>query len=200
MSSAVGPTASDPLASALHDGADRIVVLLLAVDRGSSGASVVIDGRSGAGKSTLASLVRVALVSRGRDVSLVRLDDLYPGWDGLAAGAALAEESVLRPHRDGEAATWHRYDWGADAYAEGHTIAPSDIVIVEGAGALTPASAESADVRVWVEAPEVARRERALARDGETYRPHWDRWADQERLHIVEHRPRELADLIINVP
>ena len=38
------------------------------------------------------------------------------------------------------------------------------------------------------------------ARDGETYRPHWDRWARQELVHIERDDPRALATRIVTVP
>jgi uridine kinase len=49
-------------------------------------ALVLVDGPSGSGKSTLAdALVRdgdpAALLPPG--AQLLRLDDVYPGWDGL---------------------------------------------------------------------------------------------------------------------
>ena len=43
-----------------------------------------------------------------------------------------------------------------------------------------PPAVQYAAVRVWVEATDALRKRRALSRDGETYAPHWDRWAAQE--------------------
>ena len=40
------------------------------------GAILLIDGRSGSGKSELATAIAAATGSQ-----VVRLDDLYPGWD-----------------------------------------------------------------------------------------------------------------------
>ena len=38
-----------------------------------------------------------------------------------------------------------------------------------------------ADLAVWIADPgEEERRHRAIARDGQTYAPHWQRWADQD--------------------
>jgi hypothetical protein len=34
-----------------------------------------------------------------------------------------------------------------------------------------------------------------IARDGEAYRPHWERWAAQERAHFAAEGTRERADL-----
>lgn len=166
---------------------------------GASNPVVLIDGRSGAGKSSLAR----ALVSRwplqGR-VQLVALDSIYPGWDGLSEGVELARSLILTPHAKGVVGVWQRWDWTLGEAAEAHAVDPSLPLIVEGAGLLTPANARLADVRVWLESPAASRRQRALERDGETYRPHWDRWARQEQQHLTRDDPMSLATLVFPVP
>lgn len=159
---------------------------------------VLIDGCSGAGKTSLARLL-AAQWPDGR-VQLVALDSLYPGWDGLDAGVEAARATVLAPHARGEAGTWLRWDWDAGAPAEGHVVDPALPLIVEGSGLLTAATAPFGDVRVWVDAPAAARRRRALDRDGDLYRPHWERWAAQERRHVDRDDPRSLATVEVVVP
>ncbi|WP_425278962.1 hypothetical protein [Corynebacterium bovis] len=56
--------------------------------------TVLVDGRSGAGKTTLSGRIRGAVV--------VHLDDLYPGWAGLAA--------AMSPAAPG----YRRWVWGGD--------------------------------------------------------------------------------------
>lgn len=158
---------------------------------------MLIDGRSGAGKSTLARLV--AARWRG-GVQIVALDSLYPGWDGLDAGARAAREGILIPHRRGDAGTWRRWDWSADRPAEEHAIDPSQALIVEGSGLLTAETAPLADVTAWVDGPEETRRARAFDRDGDGYRPYWERWAAQERRHVQRDDPRMLAQIVVEVP
>lgn len=160
---------------------------------------VVVDGRSGAGKSSLARRLVAGWPGRGR-VQLVALDDVYPGWDGLADGVAYARESILRPHARGLIGVWERWDWETEARAEAHAVDPSLPLVVEGSGLLTPEVAALADVTVWVEAPGPSRKARALSRDGETYRPHWDRWALQEDRHIAADDPASLASVVVRVP
>lgn len=187
----------DPIAAALGQAA-----ALIASDVRAAAASnpvVLIDGCSGAGKSSLARRVAAEWPVAGR-AQLIGLDSLYPGWDGLDAGAERALEWILRPHGRGVHGTWRRWDWDRSTEAEGHAVDPSLGVIVEGSGILTPATAPLADVRVWVESAEAGRKARALARDGETYRPHWERWAAQERRHIDRDDPRSLATRIVEVP
>lgn len=188
---------SDPVALALQRAAGAILDAI--VDVAASNPVVLIDGRAGAGKSSLARLVAANWPVAGRP-QLIALDSLYPGWDGLDAGVERALHDILRPHARGLLSTWRRWDWETEAEAEASAVTPALGVIVEGCGALNPATARLSDVRVWVESPEPARRRRALDRDGEAFRPHWDRWAAQEEHHIMRHEPQALATLTVSIP
>ncbi|HWS51035.1 MAG TPA: hypothetical protein VN241_08510 [Microbacterium sp.] len=187
----------DPVAVALQRAA-----ALIADDVRSIAAAnpvVVIDGRSGAGKTSLARLLVARWPVTGR-VQLIALDSLYPGWDGLDAGADRATDGILRPHARGLIGTWRRWDWELETDAESHAVDPALGVIVEGCGILTPTTARLADVRVWVDAAEPVRKSRALMRDGDAYRPHWESWAVQEQRHIDRDDPRSLATRVIEIP
>lgn len=188
---------SDPVGEALSAAADRIVERVRQL--ATSNPVVLIDGRSGAGKTTLASLIvqRWPLVG---GVQSIALDSIYPGWDGLQAGSERAYDRIILPHARGMWSTWSRWDWEQRRDAENHAVDPAQGVILEGCGAATRETARLADLTVWVEAPDAARQRRALDRDGDTYRPHWERWARQEEQHIARNRPQELADIHIRVP
>ncbi|BDZ46462.1 ATP-binding protein [Naasia aerilata] len=148
---------------------------------------VLLDGGSGAGKSTLARVLAPAL-----GAELVRLDDLYPGWDGLqAASRAVADE--LLPRR-----RWRRWDWASGRSAEWHELDPSAPLLVEGAGALSRASRQLATFALWIDLEPGERKRRALERDGDVFAPHWDRWAAQEDAFFSRERPDLLADLILD--
>ncbi|UJP11148.1 hypothetical protein L2X99_06165 [Microbacterium sp. KUDC0406] len=188
---------SDPFGQCLDAAAGRIVEAVRVLD--AVAPVVVIDGRSGAGKSTLARRVAEDW-PLARPVQLLALDSIYPGWDGLAAGARLAFENVLLPHSRGDVGSWRRWDWERDSEAERHVVAPAQGLILEGCGALTRDSAGVIDVGIWVDGPAEGRKHRALERDGDGYRPHWDRWAAQEEVHIRAHDPRSLASIVVTVP
>ncbi|MHA6667739.1 nucleoside/nucleotide kinase family protein [Homoserinimonas sp. A447] len=154
-----------------------------------SAGRILIDGRSGSGKTELAK--RMALEIPG--AQLVRLDDIYPGWDGLEAGSRHVHDHVLAA----SAPRWQRWDWTENSWAEWHPLDPSRPIIIEGCGALSRANRALADYGIWVELDEPTRKARALARDGDAYVPHWERWAAQEQAFIDRERPQQLADELI---
>ncbi|HCS62454.1 MAG TPA: hypothetical protein DIW46_13865 [Microbacterium sp.] len=188
---------NDPVGQSLKRAAAEIIDAI--VDVSAANPMVLIDGRAGAGKSTLARLVAANWPFAGRP-QLVALDSLYPGWDGLDAGVERALHDVLRPHARGLLSTWRRWDWELQTEAEAHAVTPALGVILEGCGALNPATARLADVRVWVESPESSRKHRAFARDGDGFKPHWNQWAAQELRHLERHDPRALANVQVTIP
>lgn len=157
-------------------------------------AIVLIDGRSGSGKTTLAG--RTAAAWTGS--VLLRLDEVYPGWDGLRRGSDHLIAGVLEPVRAGLRGRWTEWDWAADVAGKEHSVAVGSRLVVEGCGALTRRSRPLSDLAVWIELDAPTRKARALARDGDAYAPHWDRWAAQEDDFIAAEQPAELADLVID--
>ncbi|WP_345448554.1 hypothetical protein, partial [Microbacterium fluvii] len=138
--------------------------------------TLLIDGRSGSGKSSLAAAIAAARPG----TVVVRLDDIYPGWDGLQWASDHVRASLLEPRAQGDAGRWRAWNWAGSSPADWSTVTADSALIVEGVGALTPANRALADLAVWVDAPDDVRKRRALARDGATYVPHWDRWAAHE--------------------
>lgn len=157
-----------------------------------------IDGRSGSGKTSLAEALAAARVAGGAErPRIVGMDEIYPGWDGLAAGSAMVPE-LLRTGR------YRRYDWYSESFTPEVTLEPGASLIVEGCGsvsgeALAVARALGSVYTLWVECPDELRRERALARDGETFIPHWERWAAQEVTHFARTRPLARANEVVHV-
>lgn len=156
------------------------------------GTVVAVDGPSGSGKSTLAAAVTAAT-----NAPVVGVDELIPGWDGLAQAATLLTEQVLRPWASGQEAGYRRWDWHTSAWAERVPVPAAPVLVCEGCASSAGPAAALVDVRVWVEADLATRLRRGLERDGEAYRPHWDRWAAQERALFAADRTRERADVIL---
>lgn len=191
------PSNADDLGAALSAGADEIIQQVR--DLAVANPVILIDGQSGSGKTTLANLIAERW-PYPNDPQIVALDSIYPGWNGLAAGVQQAYDRILFPHARSEVSVWTSWDWAANEPGENFGVNPALALIVEGSGILTPQTAPLADICVWVESPEESRYERAMHRDGETYRPHWERWAKQERAHLRRDKPQELATLTIVAP
>jgi len=146
---------------------------------------VLIDGRSGSGKSSLADELAPALGAQ-----LVRLDDIYPGWDGLQTGSDHVHEFVLTSHP-----RWQAWDWDTDSPGEWRELDASAPLVIEGAGTLSAANRRLATYGIWIEMDATTRKQRALARDGDLYAPHWERWAAQEEAFAASGHPRGRADI-----
>ena len=172
------------------------VRLVLERCRAAGARVVAIDGPSGSGKSTLAdALVRAW---PGPAPELVRLDDAYPGWNGLEpAGAALAHELVAR-HARGGVGHWRRWDWAGDRVGAIERIRPGGALLIEGCGAFA-ATAPVDAVRVWVEASPRVRKRRALERDAGAFDPYWDLWERQWRRYVARAAPAIGADVRVRV-
>ncbi|MET4638578.1 ATP-binding protein [Mycetocola sp. 2940] len=159
--------------------------------------TVLLDGPSGAGKSTLADALVVAWPGA---VSLVRMDNIYPGWGGLAAGSEQVHDSLLEPRYRGADSRWRRHDWENDRPAEWHTVPVARSLLLEGCGALSRRNAPLATLRVWLDADDGVRKDRALARDRGGFDAHWDDWQRQFARFVADDDPITAADLRIRLP
>lgn len=156
------------------------------------GRLVCLDGPAGSGKTTLAA----ALARLAPGTPVVHTDELLEGWGGLAGlGGSVAR--LLRPLAEGRPGVWTRWDWHAGGWAEAHELRPVPLLVVEGAGSWSPAIADLVTVLVWVEAPPDVRLERGLARDGESMRPHWERWRREEDELHRRFGTRDRADVLV---
>ena len=169
----------------------ELAALVLARPPRAGGTRVVaVDGPSGSGKTTLAARL-APLVGAA---AVLHMDDLYPGWDGLAAAVPLLVEQVLQPLAEGRPARYRRWDWGGGRWAEEHDVPAGGVLVVEGVGCGSRAAAPHLSALLWVEAPRELRMARGLERDGEAYAPHWRRWARQEAALFAAEGTRARAD------
>ncbi|WP_199701021.1 uridine kinase family protein [Jiangella rhizosphaerae] len=162
--------------------------------RAGSTTVVAVDGPAGSGKTTLAA----RLASRLDDAPVVHMDDLYPGWDGLARAAAAVAAEVLEPLAAGRPARYRRWDWHADRWAGWVDVPPAPVLVVEGCGSGSTPGAPYLALLLWVEAPHDVRMARGFERDGDAFRPYWERWARQEAALFAAERTRERADVRID--
>jgi uridine kinase len=178
-----------------RDTLDRCLALIAAAEpRCGQTVVVAVDGPSGSGKTGLTRALRRHLDRP----PVLHLDALYPGWDGLARTPAILHDRVLAPLARGERAAYQRFDWVAGTFAEEHEVPPAPLLVVEGCGAGAWPGYAYVSVLIWVDAPSDVRFGRAMARDGDTYRSHWERWAASERALFGSDRTRDRADLVVH--
>jgi len=177
---------------------EQVVTLaVLAEPRCGATVVVAIDGPSGSGKTTLAKGVADALEARGT-VEVVHMDLIFPGWDGLAEAPGLLTTQVLEPLAHGRPAAYRTWSWVREDWNGTRVVEPSRFLVVEGCGCAVEPAAAYAAVRVFVEADRALRMERGIARDGEAYRPNWERWAAQEAQLYAADGTRGRADLVVD--
>lgn len=160
---------------------------------------IMIDGRSGAGKTTLAEQLAGEL-----DAQVLHMDDLYRGWNGLLDAPERLETALA-------AGQYRTYDWAAGRVNDTVKLAPQRPLIIEGCGSITAGTLAAARayakrtgahlrdgddvVALWLECPTHERKARALARDGDMFRPHWDDWAAQEERLLQREHSHDIADV-----
>ncbi len=169
---------------------DSLVARARAAPRCGSTRLVCVDGPSGAGKTRLTAALAAALGDPPIVAPILSMDELYPGWDGLAAGVARLRAEVVAPLVAGHPATYRRWDWARGTYGERRDLGVPPLLIVEGVGA-----GAAPGLLIWLDASEEVRYRRAMDRDGATYAPYWARWSAQERAHFAADHTADRADV-----
>ncbi|WP_296633000.1 ATP-binding protein [Rhodoluna sp.] len=175
-----------------HEIAKRTLQL---VDTGKSMPIVLIDGRSNSGKSTLAAEIQNIIFKDGESAPrVIHMDDLYPGWDGLAAGAEYLQRVILNPLSKNETAHWQEFNWAKNERDAWREFSGGTPLIIEGCGSLNQQSAQLADIKIWLNVDEETRQKRWLEREGSN--EHWAEWAAQELDFYAREKSADLADRI----
>ena len=165
------------------------------VDRGNPMPIVLIDGPAGAGKSTLAKHLQNALFRLGESAPrVIHMDDLYTGWDGLAAGSDYLVRNILSPLKQGKTASWQVFDWAKGQRTEWREFSGGTPLVIEGCGSMSAVATELADFRIWVEAPEDLRHQRWVEREGDDN--HWASWRAQELDFYAREQSKAMADYV----
>ncbi len=157
------------------------------------GRLVCFDGPAGSGKTTWAS----GLANLAPGARVIHMDDLYPGWSGLSE-IDVQLSGLLLPLSEGQPGSFQRYDWAAGHFAEQVDVDPVPLLVLEGVGSGAARFADLVTVLVWIEAPYELRMERGVARDGDTFAPHWEQWAQDETALFAHERTRERADVVVD--
>jgi len=145
---------------------------------------LLIDGRAGSGKTTLA-----AYLAQLTGAQLVHMDDLTPGWSGLAQSSVALHQLLTTSEAK-------RYDWHLGELNGTIQVDLGTPLIVEGCGSITRDTIRFAQQSVWMECPIEIRQQRAIDRDGDMFSEFWEHWAAQELDHLNNHQPNLLAAMV----
>ncbi len=157
--------------------------------------TILIDGPSGSGKTTLATAIHEHWLESA-PLQVVHMDDIYPGWNGLAQGVLTAGR-MLRERSSGMDTTWQQYDWNTQSLTSWNTIYADVPLLLEGCGSLPQGAQHAAHVRIWLDADATVRHERALSRVGENFAEHWNGWDAQFAEYVRIHNPQAKATLVV---
>lgn len=152
-----------------------------------------IDGRSGAGKTAFAARLGAQL-----QAPVFHVEDVYPGWSGLAATPPLLVDGLLARIAVGDIGAVARWDWARGRPSTPIRVVPGPLLILEGVGSGARVCRPFLSTLIWVDAPTSVRKQRALDRDGSTFAPFWDMWAAQEDELFARDGIRAAADIAVN--
>ena len=156
---------------------------------------ITIDGPAGSGKTTLAEMIHENLAKGGESVATIHMDDLYAGWD-LALSPQLTQtlEQILKSYFERRQIQIPQYDWLEERFSSPLTIDSPDVLILEGVGSGQKITRDSADIKLWIEAPREIAFARVLERDGENICPQMQQWQVRESAHFLEEGTKSAAD------
>lgn len=185
---------------------DRAAALVTKAARHRTGPLIVaIDGRSGVGKSTFARALAARLGGR-----VIDGDDFYAGGTGILGDSPesraarcidwQAQARVLATLRQGQAASYHAFDWDAfdgSLQATVTTVAPAPIILLEGVYAARPDLRDLLDLRLLLRAPDALRLSRLTAREGKIG-PWETQWHEAEEWYFTHAAPAAAFDLVLD--
>lgn len=162
---------------------------------------LAIDGRAGSGKSTLAEFL-----AREFSAEIIRTDD-FASWDDPFQWWPLLIESVFDPiGRGSRTLSYPRSNWWAGHHPEPVVDQPvTEIMILEGVGALRREFRPYISFGIFVDTPEATCLQRGVARDaGMDGKPDaeietiWRAWVAEENEYLARDNPKAVAHQIVD--
>jgi len=154
---------------------------------------VGIDGCGGAGKTTFA---RRLVAAADDSWPTVHTDDFATHDEPMQWWPRMLEQ-VVEPLLHEKPATFRPYDWVHRRLGELTTIAPSEVVVIEGVGAIRAAWRDRLALSIWVDTDSDLRLQRGLQRDGEELADFWHDWREAENDYVDDEQPEQHADLVV---
>jgi len=152
-----------------------------------------IDGCGGAGKTTFARRLTAAADDNW---PTIHTDDFATHDEPMQWWPRMLDQ-VIQPLLAGRPATFRPYDWMQRRPGEPATIAPSEVVVIEGVGATRAAWRDRLALRIWVDTDSDLRLRRGLERDGDELADFWRSWREAEDDYVEAEQPLQHADLVV---
>lgn len=161
---------------------------------------IAIDGCGGSGKTTFAKKLALEL----SNCQVVHIDDFYkPKEQRIKITEQTPVHSnfeferlkkqVLEPIKNNTKANY------LTPSGESVKINPNGYVIVEGLGTLGEALKDYFDYKIWIDSPELLRRQRGIERDSKAWTKIWDEeYLPQDARYVSEQAPNQEADWVIS--
>ncbi|HAM25065.1 MAG TPA: hypothetical protein DCM51_05870, partial [Actinobacteria bacterium] len=110
---------------------------------------VSIDGPSGSGKSHLSAMIADQCAA-----TVIAMDAIYPGWQGLQPALDILATQVLHPLSQGTTARVDTWDWTASRPGLPREIRwdPATVIVIDGVGSGCRAARPYLDLLIWVTA------------------------------------------------
>ena len=127
------------------------------------------------------------------------MDDLYDGWInplGLYLCAKLRD--IAQAHVDHRPFSFSPYDWKNSYSGPVSTIAPVDLLIIEGVGSGQSAIREFVETKIWIDLEPIVGLRRVLVRDGFEIEEPMLAFLEEQQLHFTKEGTRDAADFCLN--
>lgn len=165
---------------------------------------IAVDGRGGSGKSSFVK----ELVSLRPTLKVIPVDafpctperhPLHPlGTQTWIDWERLRDEALLPLAQGRDAEFVRTFWWPSQSQETCKKVSPGGIVIVEGCYSLRRELRPLYDFRIWIECPLEEALAKAIRRDGEDVRVHWENaYSPNETSYIQAHNPMAAANVIL---
>lgn len=176
----------------------QLINALTEISQGVDQPIIAIDGPAGSGKTTLADTLSLAL-SPQMTTTVIHMDGLYPGWDD-AFGPVLTETLLwlTQSHKEKKDLHYSTFNWATSEFDPPHTVASSQLLILEGVGSAQRAIEGQLVTSIWLDLDPLIGFQRVIERDGQSITTQMQKWLHQQEQHFAIDKTKERCEFILS--
>lgn len=160
-----------------------------------------IEGFGGSGKTTVSKQLAQDL---GKSY-VIHIDDFIvkemlsePAWDTGVFDHRRLEKQVLVAAASGKEIIYQKLLYDSNCLGDFVKVPPVNYLIIEGISCYIPSLRQYYDIKIWVDTPIRAAKERGIAREGtHGSAADWESWATIDVLYQKKYHPEIMADFSI---